>query len=97
MNAVSLFDYALARRSDPETSHAAASTVRVSELQRRVLDAIRELDGEATIEAVADHTGLSLVSVSPRFKPLAKMGKIYDTGRRATNRSGRSAVLWGLL
>jgi hypothetical protein len=61
-----------------------------------VLEAIRDLGGAATIEAVADHTGLSLVSVSPRFRPLARLGKIVESQERQLNRSGRTAVVWRL-
>ena len=37
---------------------------------------------------------INLVSVSPRFRPLAEKGLIVDTGHRRKNRSGRSAILW---
>jgi hypothetical protein len=99
MTSPTLFDFAAARHADPPTSKAAAASLepeRVTSLMQKVLDAISDLGGAATIEAVADHTGLSLVSVSPRFRPLARLGKIADTQQRRQNRSGRSAVVWGL-
>lgn len=99
--APSLFDYvppahAAARRTDPVTSREAATLMtakRVSELERIVLNALDALNG-ATIEEVALHAGYSLVSISPRFRPLANKSLIIDSGEKRLTKSGRKAIVW---
>lgn len=92
----SLFDFAVARRTDRRTSIEAAQslkTERVTDLMEKVLRTI-ERRGDATMEEVADATGLSIVTVSPRFRPLERAGKIVNRGQRRMNRSGRTAIVW---
>ena len=57
---------AFARHSDPSTSHAAAASMRTSELEQKVLKAIIELNG-ATTHEISDHTGMPYWSVTPEF------------------------------
>lgn len=84
---------ALARRSDPTTSHEAAATVPISDLEAICLTAIRRDSVGLTSEELAAVTRLSLVTVSPRLRPMAKKGLIYDGGKRK-NLSGRMAIVW---
>lgn len=86
---------ALSRHSDPSTSHFAASTVNVTYLERVILDKLKRyaLPGATSYE-LADALGLSLVSVSPRMRPLAKKHLILDTGLRALGASGRPQIIW---
>lgn len=84
---------AFARTTDPETSREAARALDPTDLERRVLDAIRTLGG-ATIHEVAEITGLPEVSVSPRFRPLASKGLIEESGAWRRNPSGRRAIVW---
>lgn len=84
---------ARARNSDPQTSHDAATSVDVSRLQRICLEAIRGAVDGLTSEQLATVTGLPLVTVSPRLRPLAENNLIY-AGERRKNRSGRTAIVW---
>lgn len=80
MNQPSLWD-AYAHKSDPDTSHEAARSVNVPELESRVLQAIVVLSG-ATSKEVAAYLEISPWSVSPRFRPLERKGLIEKTGER---------------
>ena len=88
-----LFNRALARTTDPGTSHAAAASVNVSEMESVVLDAIRAL-GDATSWEVSRHVGIERVTVSPRFKPLEVKGLIRRTGKTRPGESGRQSQVW---
>lgn len=70
-----------ARSRDPSTSHAAAARVDGSELAGKVLVSLR-IDGPATSHELAERLGLSLVTVSPRMKPLETAGKVARDGKR---------------
>lgn len=70
-----------ARKSDPATSHAAASKARRSTLQARVLESLAQ-HGPATSHELAERLGLSLVAVSPRMAPLRRQGKVEEAGSR---------------
>lgn len=84
---------AKARNTDPLTSDLAADTVPVSRLQDTCLRHIRFWPYGCTSEQLADSTGIALVTVSPRLKPLEQRGLIYRDGTR-TNRSGKQAIVW---
>lgn len=86
-------DPALARRTDPETSKHAAETLNTAALERVVLEALRERPQGATSEELAEDTGLSLVTISPRLKPLEGKHLVRRDGTRP-NRSGRPATVW---
>ena len=82
---VDLMLEARARSTDPQTSHIAAKTVEASALAMMVLDYLRHHPG-LTSHEVAEGLGLSLVTVSPRMKPLELAGKI----ERGERRGGRT-------
>lgn len=84
---------ALARKSDPGTSHDAAESVPSAALQAICLKAITAAPGGLTSEEIAAVTGLPLVTVSPRLRPLAEAGFIQEWGKRK-NLSGRQAIVW---
>jgi hypothetical protein len=84
----------LARHTDPGTSKAAARDFSSIGVAAAVLRAVREAAMGLTIEECAGITGLSLVTVSPRFRPLANRGLIRDSGRRRRNHSGKLAIVW---
>lgn len=71
---------ALARTTDPTTSSAAAASVDVSKLEQAVLRALRAF-GPTTMHQVAEVLGIGLVSISPRFAPLRRAGRIVAVGR----------------
>lgn len=90
---------AYARWTDPDTSHDAAESLKpehLSHLQQIALDALRELGGRAITEELCDHTRIEWKTLSPRMRPLQRLGKIRDTGERWEARSGRKCILWEL-
>lgn len=91
MNAVSV---AHARHTDIDTSHAAAESVRATNLECVVLDELRKFERGATSFQLAESLDLSLVTVSPRLRPLVQKGLVMDSGRRARGDSGRSQTVW---
>lgn len=76
---------ARARRRDPETSRAAANRIDGSALAQQVLHELR-MNGPGTSHELAARLGMSLVTVSPRMKPLEDNNKV----RRAGKRDGRT-------
>lgn len=94
----SLFDQeqALARGSDPATSHEAAASVDTSKLAALIIGALEELGAPSTTGEIAIRLGYPRDSISPRMKPLAKSGKVRPNGRKL-NPSGRAALLWELV
>lgn len=80
--ALDLFAFAAkARRSDPETSHAAAKGVNVKAMEAGVIGALIA-HGPSTSTEVAGYLNLGIQTVSPRFRPLTRKGLIEDSGDR---------------
>lgn len=91
---MSLLDNAYARNTDPITSDLAAEAISpTNRLEEVCLRHLLFWPAGLTSEGLSDSTGLSLVTVSPRLKPLEQRGLIYRDGTRA-NRSGKQAVVW---
>lgn len=92
----------LARKRDPDTAQRAARAVRANSLEAVVLHALRiALTGSAygetpgyTTEELAQHLGMSVVTVSPRMRPLERKGLVRDSGSRRKNDSGHPAIVW---
>jgi DNA-binding HxlR family transcriptional regulator len=83
---------ALARNSDPLTSDEAAEAVPVNRLEQIVLNHLGFWQEQGrTSHELALSTGLSLVSISPRMKPLEQKNLIVRTAER---RQGR--IVWKL-
>lgn len=94
MNQSSLFEApALARRADPETSKQAAAKVNTAKLESKVLYTLNAY-GPQTAHEIAERTGIALVSISPRLRPLANKGKISETFERRKTPSGATAIVW---
>lgn len=87
-----LFDYARSRRSDPATSKAAAASVDVTALEKRVLEALAVRP--MTSHELAAYLCLELVTVSPRLRPLADKQLVADSDMRRLTPSGRKAIVW---
>jgi predicted transcriptional regulator len=85
---------AYARASDLETSHEAAVSISATELEVVVLEALREFPNGATSYQIAAKLRYSLVTVSPRLRPLVSKGLVEDTGRRERGPSGRMRTVW---
>lgn len=82
-----------ARRSDPETSHAAAAQLSSAEAHcGAILGALA--DGEATIYQIASRTGLNHVQVARRLPELKADGKAVPTGQTAAAPTGRQCRVW---
>lgn len=93
-------EQAVARRSDPGTSHAAARSVeRLRDRQQAVLDLLRRL-GPMTDEEIAQaYAQFDLPKQSPsglrtRRSELQHAGFVEDSGERRTTESGRSSIVW---
>jgi predicted transcriptional regulator len=91
-----LFDQpALCRRTDPPTSSAAAASVQATELEAKVLEALRNsFPKGATTYQLADHLRASLVSISPRMKPLLNKGLVKKSETPRRGDSGRNQIVW---
>lgn len=85
--------FARARRSDPETSHAAAERVNFAAAHYRAISGA--LAGcEATIYQIASLTGLSHVQVARRLPEMQEAGIAEPTGTTAAGPTGRQCRLW---
>ena len=83
------------RYDDPDTSYEAAHSVKATELEAKVRDAIfKQGDYGATGWEVAAVLKMSINTVSPRFAPLRRKGFIYDSGERRPGPSGRNQIVW---
>ena len=87
----------LARHTDPQTSHDAAKSVKVGQLQLVLLQELRSSEGRGlTIKELRLVSQIPMESISPRFAPLRKMGLIMDTGERRQNPGGRKGIVWDI-
>lgn len=82
-----------ARRSDPDTSKAAAQSVNTKTLGQLVVSALKEV-GPMTTEELAAVLQETVVTISPRMRPLVNLGLVRDSGQTRANNSGRKAILW---
>jgi hypothetical protein len=84
-----------ARTTDPGTSHEAAAAIvdKIPELERVVRDALRAVPEGMTITETADWLQMDRWSVSPRFRPLARKGLIYEAGHKIAP-TGRKQIVW---
>jgi hypothetical protein len=92
---------ATARVTDPETSHAAAASVRDVRESQRAVHRLLLLYGPATDERLVHLAELTALHISPsglrtRRHELVALGLVQDTGHRAVMDSGRRAILWGV-
>lgn len=85
---------AVARAHDPETAQAAAKSVPVNEMESAILAALRKYPNGLTSYELADVTGLSLVTVSPRMRPLVRKGLAEDSGENRPTPGGSKAIVW---
>ncbi len=85
---------AIARHTDPSTSHEAARSVDVPKLERAVLEALTAAPNGATSTELANALDVPLVSVSPRLRPLANKGLVVASTMRRRGISGRAQIVW---
>lgn len=97
---------AVARNSDPITSHQAAASVKdINKTHERVLEVL-ERYGPATDEEIEryyfnlaqlfDWPSASPSGLRSRRAELVALGKVYDTGERGKTASGRATAIWEL-
>ncbi len=87
----------LVRRRGPETSRAAANSMRTAARgQRAQILAFIEQRGShgATLDEVEMQLGIRIQSVCPAVNSLAKTGVVRDSGEKRKTRSGRDAIVW---
>lgn len=73
---------------------ARGMTERAPKLRDRIFDSLKT-EGPATPEIIAERLGEPLMNVRPRLSELAKLGLVFDTGRRGEAQGGRRAIVWG--
>jgi predicted ArsR family transcriptional regulator len=83
----------VARKSDPETSHAAAASMYEAHKDHHYW-ILASLWRPMTIYELAKLTGLTHVQVARRMPELEQMGKARATGETRTGDSGRECRLW---
>jgi predicted Rossmann fold nucleotide-binding protein DprA/Smf involved in DNA uptake len=86
--------FATARRTDPQTSHDAAASVKAfaGEHHAAILEALSH--GPAGTSGIAARCGLLAHQVNKRINELAKAGRIVQTGRVVASSSGRGEREW---
>ena len=100
-----LFDevIALTRTTDPQTSHDAAKTVRVTDGQMAVYAEFRmygPMTDEQLIYALkvrsesCPDAQLSDSGARSRRSELVKLGMLRDSGQRGVTASGRQTIIW---
>jgi hypothetical protein len=89
-------DHGLARNSDPHTSQAAADAVNADGLYDLIKAALLKHPEGLTAEGMVDATGRGIQTISPRTKPMEKLGLLVRTKDKRKNRSGRDATIWKL-
>lgn len=91
-----LFEFAHARRRDPGTSHDAAASVDVTPLEMAVVGALKSNPCGLTSFEIADILRLSLVTVSPRLRPLVDKGLVADSGTKRPGPNNMLRIVWQL-
>jgi DNA-binding CsgD family transcriptional regulator len=91
-----LFDFVPARRNDPGTSKDAARSINTTPLEAAVYGCLKA-HGPKTSFEIADILRLSLVTVSPRLRPLADKCLVRDSGVRRLGKSGRNQIVWEIV
>lgn len=89
-----------ARRSDPETSHEAASSLTHLRARQAAVLALLRLHGPRTLEELvrdyhkSRHTKQSDSGIRTRCSELVFAGLVEDSGERRKTKAGRNAVVW---
>ena len=95
-----LFDtpvYKLVRRDDPATSHDAAASLPVSDMEKIVADTIAKFGATGAIsdQIVDALPHLRYSTITARYKQLKEKGLVKVDDRKRKGKSGRSQlVMW---
>lgn len=97
---------AVARRTDPETSHQAAASVRdISKTHERILEVLDRYGPATDEEIYSYYFNLAQLFEWPPASPsglrsrraeLVTLGKVYDTGNKGHTSAGRPTTIWEL-
>lgn len=86
---------ALARRSDPATSHEAARRVReFATGHSATVLACLKAHGTLTVDEIAKHTPLLAHQINKRLPELQRSGLVAPTGETRLSASGRPERVW---
>jgi DNA-binding transcriptional ArsR family regulator len=88
-----------ARTTDPVTSHEAAGSVRgeiSAKLQLLVVRLVTLHPAGLICSEMVALSGLEWNTISPRLKPLRRLGLIHDSGKKRPGPSGRRQIVWML-
>lgn len=91
------FGQPVARRSDPDTSHAAARDARAgaASVRARCLVALRNAGERGLTDfELADEVGSQQTSAGRRRKDLVDLGLVEDSKERRPAPSGSDAIVW---
>jgi hypothetical protein len=92
---------AYARTPDPDTSHAAATSVRgdqANRLELEILEVLKRHPAGLTNHEIVEASGVEWNTATPRIAPLVRKGLVIDSGRRRTDPStGRACNVWQAL
>jgi Fic family protein len=90
-----VFDWGLARNTDPATSHEAAESIDATRLEMIVLEEFKKAPKGLTAEELSDRLpGIPLNTLTPRLAPLKNKGYLQPIGKRKA-RSGRNQTVLG--
>jgi hypothetical protein len=92
-----------ARRTDPQTSHDAAKSVKdINKTKQAILSLLRK--HQSDMQLVANYSKLVRQNKAPRASEsgirsrraeLVKLGLVKDTGKRDRSASNRQMIVWG--
>lgn len=88
---------AWARFTDPDTSRAAANSIRGEQatvLETCVIRALMKFPSGLAAFEIIELTGVSNESLTPRLAPLRRKGLIKDSGLRRIAPSNRQQIVW---
>lgn len=87
---------ALARETDPITSHLAADEINPRKIVDRIWKSLA-LDGPQTSKEISRRTGIEFCSVSPRFIHMEKAGIVKRYGHKPNPGSKKLAIIWAIV
>jgi len=83
-----------ARNTDPETSHEAAASLDLPELEEIVLAELRAAGPSGcTLDDLVGRLRMDKVTVSPRLRPLCNKSLVVPIGKRV-GKAGRNQTVW---
>jgi len=92
-----------ARRTDPQTSHDAANSVKnINKTKKAILVLLRK--HQSDMQLVANYSKLARQNKAPRASEsgirsrraeLVRLGLVKDTGKRDKSASNRQMIVWG--